>query len=135
MTSPLRPMMGLMAALTLWAGGGCGEGKPAVDTSHTEATVKGVVKINGEPATEGEISFDPANYLRKNEVARLAPIGKDGTYTIKTLTGENQIKLKGMLARKTPALQYEARMLDVKSGENTFDFEVTVEKGKGKGGR
>jgi hypothetical protein len=104
---------------------GCEGGRPSVDTSNTEATVKGVVKINGVPATEGEIAFDPANYKRKDVAQRSAPIGPDGTYTIKTLTGENQIRLGGSLARKKPIAARTAHTLDVKPGENTFDFEAS----------
>jgi len=117
-------MTGLITAATLWILGGCGGGAPAVDTSNTEATVKGVVRVGGTPATEGEIVFDPRNYKRKDASARSAPIGKDGTYTIQTLTGENQVKLGGSLARKNPILQRVQHSLDVHPGDNTFDFEV-----------
>jgi hypothetical protein len=104
---------------------GCGGSPPAVDTSHTEATVKGVVKINGVPATEGDISFDPSNYQRKDVGARSAPIGPDGTYTIKTLTGENQVRIGGSLATKKPIAARTVHTVDVKDGENTFDFEAS----------
>jgi hypothetical protein len=118
------PLVGLMTAAMLGIFVGC-EGAPAVDTSTTEATVKGVVKVGGVPATEGEIVFDPANYKRKDVAARSAPIGKDGTYTIKTLTGENQVKLGGSIARKKPILSRVQHAYDVHPGENTFDFETS----------
>jgi hypothetical protein len=41
-------LLGALVAAT-----GCGEGKPRVDTSTTEATVKGIVKIRGKPARGG----------------------------------------------------------------------------------
>src|SRR5262245_46326446 len=90
-----RTAAGLAAAATLWLAGGCGEGPPAgsVDSSKTEATVKGVVKVNGTPATEGELIFDPSNIYRKDAQPRTAPIGQDGSYTVKTLTGENAVRL------------------------------------------
>jgi hypothetical protein len=115
---------GLLAAAALGLFVGCAGSPPAVDTSNTEATVKGVVKVGGVPATEGEIIFNPANYKRKDATQRTAPIGKDGTYTITTLTGENQVKLGGALAQRNPVLAREQRALDVQPGENTFDFEA-----------
>ena len=118
------PLVGMAGVVSLALVVGC-EDKPSVDTSKsTEATVKGTVKVGGAPATEGEIVFDPTNYLRKDATIRTAPIGKDGTYEIKTLTGANSIRLSGALAKKQPQLQSEVRDLDVKAGENTFDFEA-----------
>jgi hypothetical protein len=105
---------------------GCEGSPPAVDTTNTEATVKGVVKIDGVPATEGEVMFDPANYRRKDAAMRTAPIGADGSYTVKTLTGENQVKLGGSLVHKKGILGRVTRGLDVKPGENTFDFEASA---------
>ncbi len=119
-----RPLAGLMAAAALWGAGGCGDSPPSVDSSKTEATVKGVVKVAGAPATEGEISFNPANYQRKDATIRVAPIGKDGTYSVTTLTGRNEVRLGGTLAHKKPILSREVRSVDVPSGGTTFDFEV-----------
>jgi len=58
---------------------GCGEGKPAVSASTTGAKVTGKVTVKGALAKKGTVSFNPANYLRKNEAARTAAIGSDGT--------------------------------------------------------
>ena len=124
MRSLRGPITGLITAASLWILGGCGGSPPAVETSNTEATVKGVVKVGGAPSAEGEIVFNPANYKRKDAAPRSAPIGKDGSYTIKTLTGENQVRLGGSLARKKQVLTRVQRTLDVHPGENTFDFEV-----------
>ncbi len=121
-----RSMAVLLTAGSAWALGGCGDSPPSVDSTKTEATVKGVVKIGGAPATEGEISFNPANSKRPDEPARTAPIGKDGTYTVKTLTGENEVRLGGSIAKKNSMLQREKRSLNVKSGENTFDFDASA---------
>ncbi len=111
--------MGLVIVL------GCDGGSPpSVDSGKTEATVKGTVKIGGVPATEGDITFDPANYQRKDAAARTAKIEKDGTYTITTLTGSNMVKLGGAAVKKNRALQSLNRTYEVKAGENTFDFEA-----------
>jgi hypothetical protein len=116
---------GLITVVALGFLAGCEGGTPSVDSSNTEATVKGVVKINGVPATEGEISFDPANYKRKDVPQRSAPIGPDGTYNIKTLTGENQIRIGGSLATKKGIAARTVHTLEVKPGENTFNFEAS----------
>ena len=39
---------------------------PSVDSSMTKASVTGVVKVNGSPATEGQVEFNPVNYARKD---------------------------------------------------------------------
>jgi hypothetical protein len=118
--------MALFTGVALGFLAGCEGSPPSVDTSNTEATVKGVVKVDGVPANEGEILFDPANYKRKDAAARTAPIGADGGYTIKTLTGENQVKLSGSLVHKNGILGRISRPFDVKPGENKFDFEASA---------
>lgn len=99
---------------------GCSS-EPTLDTAKTEAVVKGVVKLNGKPATEGEIIFDPANYQR-NVPKVTAPIGKDGTYEIKTLVGDNMVTLGGVLPKKYGILQYRKFIFTAAPGDNTYDF-------------
>src|SRR4051812_29346902 len=72
---------------------GCGQGAPAVDTGDEEVTVKGTVKVKGKNATKGEVVFDPSNVERKTG-PKTAPIEKDGTYSIKTLIGKNQVTVR-----------------------------------------
>lgn len=100
-------------------GWGCGEGKPSVDTSTAEATVKGTVTLNGKPATQGEVVFDPANYQRKDAAPRSAPIESDGSYSVTTLTGTNQVNVNSpeLTDSDVAALEF-----DVQSGDNTFDI-------------
>ena len=117
-----KRMIAGAAGLVLVAGmNGCGT--PSGDTSTTEATVKGVVKLNGKPATEGEISFDASNYQRQ-VAPKVAPIGKDGSYTISTLVGPNTVKLGGSLLKKYEILSYRQKNMKVDRGDNTFDFET-----------
>src|SRR5271163_4954532 len=78
---------------------GCGDGRPPMDTSMTEATVSGVVSVKGVPATGGTVLFNPSNAGRIVPT-RTAPIGPDGNYTIKTLTGINQVSFEGDVAVK-----------------------------------
>jgi hypothetical protein len=119
-----RPLAGLVTAVSFFILAGCEGGPPSVDTSSAKATVKGVVKIAGAPATEGEITFNPANTQRKDVAVVSAPIGKDGSYTIQTLTGENTVKLGGSIVKKFPIAGRESKPFVVKSGDNTFDFET-----------
>src|SRR3954452_21607866 len=76
----MRSLLSRIACLGLAIvviGSGCNGGRPPVDTSTTEATITGTVKIRGKPVTEGKVSFDPSNVARKWEPARTATIGKD----------------------------------------------------------
>lgn len=103
---------------------GCGDSPPSVETSNTEATVKGIVTVNTVPAKEGELIFNPSNYKRPDAAPRTTKIDSTGAYSIKTLVGENTVKFGGSLARQNPTLQYKQKIVNVKSGENTFDISV-----------
>jgi hypothetical protein len=112
------------AATLVMLGWGCGSGAPPVDTSTTEATVKGIVTIRGKLVAGGTISFDPSNVKRKSEPVRSARIGKDGSYTIKTLVGRNNVSVSTPVTVKDPLLQYNSCSFDVANGENTYAIEV-----------
>jgi hypothetical protein len=73
------------------------------------------------------IRFDPANIQRRDAKAVSAPIGKDGTYTIKTLQGGNMIffELPPDLTKKDPALVSFSKEQDVSSGDATLDIELS----------
>lgn len=114
------PSIGLVIAL------GCGDGKPSVSTSETEATVKGTVTINGKLANRGQVVFDPSNYLRKGVPARTAQVGKDGTYEVKTLVGGNSARVEGPEAEKAGAT-YTMFDIDVQPGENTLNIKLPRE--------
>jgi hypothetical protein len=124
MRSNLGRLTGLVAAGLLVIIWGCGDGRPSVDTSTAEATVKGTVKVRGKPATGGTIHFDPSNVKRKTEAVRSAPIGKDGSYTVKTLVGMNQITFTGPAFDKDRQLQDASVPYDVQSGEQTLNIEL-----------
>jgi hypothetical protein len=112
-------------------GAGC-DGRPYVDTSTTEVTVTGTVLVKGKPATGGEIRFDPSNVDRPVG-PRTAPIGKDGTYTIKTFSGGNQIGFAGALAVENPGLFRYREYFEVKKGENRKDFDLLNDSEPSKG--
>jgi hypothetical protein len=114
----LTPLVVILAGL----GSGC-DGRPAVDSSTTEATITGTVLIKGKPAKGGEIRFDPSN-VDRTVGPRSAPIGPDGTYTIKTYTGGNQIGFAGSLASENPGLFRYKEYFEVRRGETKKDFDL-----------
>ena len=118
-----RRLSALCLAVT-FACCGCGatSGAPPASSSTTQAKVKGKVTLNGKPLAKAEIRFNPANVNRKTAPTATATIGGDGSYEATTLVGENTVTLGGPVLRKNVQIQYTARTLDVKEGENTFDL-------------
>lgn len=114
-----------IAAVLFVAAGCAGESPPSVSTSTEEATVKGTVKYRGKPVTKGEIRFDPSN-IRRNQAGPVsAPIGKDGSYTVKTLVGTNVVSFNiPALAKAAPKLVYTTFNYDVPAGESTYDVDL-----------
>jgi hypothetical protein len=140
MSSDRHKILGVLAGSLLFAGFGCGGGKPAVVTSSEEATVTGTVKVRGQLVTKGDVLFDPSNYLR-NVPVRSAPIGPDGTYKVTTLVGPNIVRIA--LApdalppnKESPqtdaeepdanreSVEYEQISFDVQKGENVLNIEL-----------
>jgi hypothetical protein len=131
MVNPMRRREALLAvAFLAWASApGCGDGKPAHDTSRNEATVTGIVTARGQPvAGSGTIQFNASNSGRIVET-RSAPIGADGRYTIKTYTGLNLVTYGGEIGKKYPGIGLRRDAAEVRSGENTVDFDI-LEGGK-----
>lgn len=116
-----------VAAALLGSCPGC-SGRPSVDSSTTEAKVTGSVRIRHKPMTEGEITFDPSNYKRKDEPPRSAKLKSDGTYEITTLTGLNTVTIAGPAIAREPELGYAGKTLDVQSGTNSLDIDLPPEK-------
>jgi len=110
---------------TLVALAGCGEGAPPVSSSTAEATVHGTVTYKGKPVTEGEIRFDPTNVQRRNAPIVTAPIGKDGTYSVKTLVGENSVSfILPALTKSDPSLAYATLQYTAPGGDSTYDVQL-----------
>lgn len=117
-----RRMMVLAATTGLALVWGCSGGKPSVDTSTAEASVSGKVSFSGKTATKGTVVFDPSNYKRKDAAPRSAEIGADGSYTVTTLVGQNQISVNSPELKNS---DYAPIEYDVQSGDNTFDIDIT----------
>ena len=120
-TSPQA--LGLLATTLLVIGWGC-SGTPPVDTSTEEATVHGVITIKGKPVTSGRVVFDPAN-IKRNVETRKAEIGNDGSYSIKTLVGENVVKLESNQVMKAN-LETQFISTKVAPGDNPFDIKLPL---------
>jgi hypothetical protein len=101
---------------------GCSDGKPPVSDSTEEATVSGTVHLGGKPASKGYVQFDPSNYLRRTEAVRKADVGADGTYTVKTLVGENTVEAFDLRGPNTGGFVRPPITIDVKRGTNTLDI-------------
>ncbi|MDR3638928.1 MAG: hypothetical protein P4L84_34300 [Isosphaeraceae bacterium] len=120
-----RPIVSPIGTLVVLLALGCGDGAPAVSSSQEEATVHGKVTYQGKPLSGGEIRFNPANARRPDAVMRTATLDKDGSYTIKTLVGQNTVSLSvPSLSKKDPRLSYTMIPYDVQSGDNTFPVEL-----------
>jgi len=110
--------MGILA-LGLAACCGCGDGP---SSSAEEASVHGIVTINGNPAAGGTITFKSANVNRHTaDVA--ADVGDDGAYTIKALVGENLIRVTPSKKSKKGGM-YSVDVYVVKSGDNEHDVKL-----------
>ena len=124
MKDALRMVCALVLLTSLAASWGCWDDRPSVDTATTEATVNGTVKINGTIATKGTISFDPSNYKRKDARPVSAPIGKDGTFTLTTLVGENAVSVSSPLINRDPTLSYNRQSIVVTDGSSPITVEL-----------
>jgi hypothetical protein len=102
---------------------GCGDGKPSTDTSLNEATVTGKVLVKGVPAAGGTIYFNPSNSGRIVP-ARTAEINSDGSYTVKTYTGDNQVTFGGDVAKTNIGVGLLREYASVQSGSNEIDFDL-----------
>ena len=89
-------------------------------------TVTGVVTVKGKPASGGQITFNPSNRDRKVP-AFAAPIGQDGSYTIKTYTGENEVRFAGDVDKAYPMLGMTKKFCVVTGGGQQQDFDLLSE--------
>jgi hypothetical protein len=103
---------------------GCGEGRPPVDASLTEATVKGVIKLKGTPAVGGGMVIFNASNVSRKVPAVSATIMQDGSYSLKTYRGGNEVKFNGPFMKEERGLALTSRYCEVDSGENVVNFDL-----------
>lgn len=117
----------LALALTTTGVGGCRfSDAPPISGSLEEATVKGTVRVHGKPVTNGIVSFRTSNINRPNAPLKEAPIGKDGTYTVTTLVGENfiEVSCKELFTPKNRSLLENEQMVNITSGASSLDIDI-----------
>lgn len=112
----------LLATAVACCGCDFGGSTPLASSSTTRAKVRGKVTFKDRPLAGVDIQFNPSNVNRPSVATARASIDKDGHYEVTTLVGDNTVTLSGPALRKNTRLQYTARTVDVKEGENTFDL-------------
>ena len=126
------PPRGSAAVLVMTAlvTAGCDSGIPSVESSMEEAVVNGTVKARGTPLVGGEVNFNAVNTKRQIG-PRTAPIGKDGSFSVKTLVGANIVTvLSAKFASKSrknqvSGLEYDEKTVVVKPGEQKIDLDFS----------
>jgi hypothetical protein len=99
---------------------------PPLTTSMEEAGLKGTVRVNGKPVDNGTVTFRTAHIRRPNSPTKVVDIGKDGSYSVKTVIGENYVEVACKELRKAAMRRHlgQEQMLMVESGDNTVDVNV-----------
>ena len=123
----VRPLLGSLALILLAKCIGCGpSGIPAVSSTLEETNVKGVVRLRGKPVSNGYLEFNASNVRRLGVDLRKVPIKPDGTYTAKTLLGENSIHVsfKELFTAKNRMFLENEFAFMAQPGENTFDIDI-----------
>jgi hypothetical protein len=118
---------GWPAIVLLCSCSACGpSGVSSLSASREETTVKGVVRIRGKAVDNGKVIFNAANVSRPDAELRQASINKDGTYTLKTLVGVNQVQVscKELHTAQNRMFAETEYAFTADSGENTFDIEI-----------
>jgi hypothetical protein len=127
-----RVSIAWMAAVVLVATSGCGSNPAAsgLTSSMEEATLKGMVRVNGKAVNNGTVSFRTAHINRPNSPTKNVDIGKDGTYSVTTVVGENYVEVtcKELNTKQTKKFLGSEQLIMVKSGENDVDIELPPKK-------
>jgi hypothetical protein len=121
-----RRIVGTLITAAVISLSGCGGGAPREDSSTEEATVSGKVSFKGKPLTTGDVTFSAGNVSRPSP-PRKSPISKEGTYSVKTLVGVNNVEVFSATIQKAgpdmPPFSYT-----VKSGDQTLDIDLPKDK-------
>jgi hypothetical protein len=122
-----RSPAALVASAALMVAWGCGGTREAEKgaASKADATVTGKVLIKGRPAAKGRITFEPLDANGLPAASNVAQVGPDGTYTVTTKTGPNDVTVS---STGDPAADsgYNKTNFDVQSGSNTRDLDLPI---------
>ena len=122
-----RSLAASIASAALMAAWGCGEsGDGGKAAPRADATVAGKIMIKGKPAAKGRINFEPVDAPGGLPVAsNVAQVGKDGTYSVTTRTGSNDVTVSGTGDPKTDA-SYNKTSFEVQPGSNTLNLDLPI---------
>jgi hypothetical protein len=101
---------------------GC-SGEVPLDTTTTEGTVKGTIKVRGKTMRGGSVTLDPTGGRKTVEGAKTFPVKDDGTFEGTTIIGKNRVRIGGPAITKEPTLGYASKEIEVKSGDNPVDLD------------
>ncbi len=123
-----RYLAGCLALTLFTATGGCG-GNPSassVSGSTEEVTLKGTVRVRGKAVNNGRVTFRTSNINRPNAPMKDVEIGKDGSYAVTTLVGQNfvEVSCKETLGPKNRDLIENEQMIVIQSGQSTLDIDI-----------
>jgi len=116
----------LAASAFLTLAWGCSNGTPPVSSSDQEVQVKGKVTFKGKELLKSKVQFETANINRPNAPAFTYEVQDDGSYSGKSLIGENSITVIPPPNWKGKGEFPMNRKVEVLvDGENTIDIDVT----------
>lgn len=119
-----RGLLSVAAATILVATWGCSGGTPSVSSSSAKVKVKGKVTLKGKPLDRGTVTFDPTNINRRDAPVARLEIGKDGTFSGETLTGENSVSVTNPAIAKSVDLSANRQVFTLDSDENTVNIDL-----------
>lgn len=124
-----RRLAALFASAALMTAGGCGEKPTTVDetasNSKAEATITGKVSIKGKAASRGRVTIEPLGTNGIPTGSNVAQVDKDGTYTVTTTAGSNDISVSST-GDATIDSGYNKMTTEVKPGPNTLDLDLPL---------
>lgn len=129
MKLPGRGLSTLLVVTSLMGAGGCESGsQPAASgpAGQTEATVTGKVTVKGKTAVKGKVTFEPEGPNGMPIGERIGEVRKDGTYEVKTLTGQNGVTVSGTGNPAADTGGYNRINFEVKAGSNTKDLDLPL---------
>jgi hypothetical protein len=92
-----------------------------------EAKVTGKVTIKGKPAAKGKVTIEPPFVKGKLMPEKIVEVAKDGTFQATTYVGKNSITVSGTgVAEAESGGTYNKKSVEIKSGTNTVDLELPL---------
>src|SRR5262245_51604955 len=122
-----RRLATVFASAALMTAVGCGGGQTTGERTapKTEATVTGMITIKGKAATKGRVTIEPLGPNGIPTGSKVADVGKDGTYTVTTTPGSNDVTVSSTGDAAADS-GYNKTNIDVKPGSNTLNLDLPL---------